>query len=96
MESKKHDLIDCIDSAIDAAKYAGFVSPVDKMMVESKLREAKQAAIEKDKLDINYPQIFFAVKWMCENIDTDQIDLDDLASIKKLADECHVAYLKET
>lgn len=51
---------------------------------------------KEDKQEINFPQIFFAIKWICENINTEKVDPDDIKEIKNLADQCHVAYLKET
>lgn len=47
-------------------------------------------------VNTDYPQIFFAVKWAIENLNTDRIDHNDLVEIKKYADMCHIAYLKDT
>jgi hypothetical protein len=45
-------------------------------------------------IHINYPQIFFAIQWFDKETDryTELSDKD----YKEFADQCHVAYLKET
>ncbi len=46
-------------------------------------------------IQIDYPQILFTVQWMCK-INAESFAPASLKEMKELADECHVAYLKET
>ena len=43
---------------------------------------------------LNWSDANFIVKWMIENIDTGNIEINEHYRIEKLTDECHLAYMK--
>jgi len=63
---------------------------------EKEEKRLKERIRELEAVQINFPQIFYAVRWLCENINTELVDTSDSKEIKELADRCHAEYLKET